>query len=128
MKVLILVDIQNDFLPGGALPVPCGDEVVPVVNRLIPQYELVIATQDWHPSDHGSFASSHPGHKPGDVIDLGGVKQVLWPDHCVQATAGADFAPGSTSPVSIASSRRAPIPPSTATADSSTTSISRTPA
>ena len=93
MKALILVDIQNDFLPTGALPVPRGDEVVPLANHLSPRFELVVATQDWHPRDHGSFASNHPGKKPGDVIDLHGLRQVLWPDHCVQNTGGALFAP-----------------------------------
>ena len=94
MKALILVDVQNDFLPGGALPVPQGNEVVPVANRLIPNYDLVIATQDWHPAGHGSFASRHQGHAVGDVITLNGVPQILWPDHCIQNTAGADFPAG----------------------------------
>jgi len=93
MKALILVDIQNDFLPGGALAVTRGDEVVAVANRLMPAYELVVATQDWHPADHLSFASQHPGHKVGDVIEFDGLPQILWPDHCVQGTAGAEFAP-----------------------------------
>lgn len=92
MKTLILVDIQNDFLPGGALAVPRGDEVVAVANRLMPEYELVVATQDWHPADHLSFASQHPRHKVGDLIDLDGLPQILWPDHCVAGTPGADFA------------------------------------
>jgi nicotinamidase/pyrazinamidase len=94
MKALILVDIQNDFLPTGALPVPRGDEVVAVTNRLSPRFDLVVATQDWHPRDHGSFAANHPGRKPGDVIDLNGLPQILWPVHCVQGTPGAEFAPG----------------------------------
>jgi nicotinamidase/pyrazinamidase len=94
VKALLLVDVQNDFLPGGALPVPHGDEVVPVANRLMPHFEVVVATQDWHPADHGSFASRHPGRKVGDGVDLAGLPQVLWPDHCVQGTPGADFAPG----------------------------------
>lgn len=94
MRTLILVDIQNDFLPGGALAVPRGDEVVPVANRLQPRFELVVATQDWHPQRHGSFASTRPGSKPGDLAELAGLPQVLWPDHCVQGTAGAAFAPG----------------------------------
>lgn len=92
MKALILTDIQNDFLPGGALPVPRGDEVIPIANQLIPDYAIVVATQDWHPADHGSFASQHPGHKAGDLINFMGMPQILWPDHCVQNTAGADFA------------------------------------
>jgi nicotinamidase/pyrazinamidase len=91
MKALIIVDIQNDFLPGGALAVADGDQVIPIVNKLIQQFDTVVATQDWHPSGHGSFASSHPGKKPGEVIDLRGLQQVLWPDHCVQGTNGAEF-------------------------------------
>jgi nicotinamidase/pyrazinamidase len=94
MKALLLIDIQNDFLPGGALAVPNGDEVVPVANRLLPEYKLVIATQDWHPADHLSFASQHPGRRVGEVIELNGLAQVLWPDHCVQGTRGAELAPG----------------------------------
>jgi nicotinamidase/pyrazinamidase len=92
VRTLILVDLQNDFLPGGALAVPRGDEVIPVANRLQPRFDLVVATQDWHPAAHGSFASSHPGRKPGDMSELAGLPQVLWPDHCVQGTAGAEFA------------------------------------
>ena len=94
MNALILVDIQNDFLPGGALAVPHGDEVIPVANELSTRFELVVATQDWHPPDHGSFASQHPGHRPGEVIDLHGLGQVLWPDHCIQETHGAALADG----------------------------------
>ncbi len=94
MKALILVDIQNDFMPFGSLPVPHGDEVVRVANALSPAFGLVVATQDWHPAGHGSFASSHSGHSPGETIDLGGVAQVLWPDHCVQNTPGASFHSG----------------------------------
>lgn len=94
MRALILVDIQNDFLPGGALAVPRGDEIVPVANALMPRFELVVATQDWHPRNHGSFASQHPGRNVGDVIELGGLPQTLWPDHCVQGTPGAELAPG----------------------------------
>jgi len=92
MKALLLVDIQNDFLPGGALAVPHGDEVVPVANGLMSEFEIVIATQDWHPPDHLSFASQHPGRQVGDVVDLDGAEQVLWPDHCVQNSFGAEFA------------------------------------
>lgn len=91
MKALILVDIQNDFMPFGSLPVADGDAVVPVANALMPRFSLVVATQDWHPPTHGSFASNHPGTSPGDVIELGSVEQVLWPDHCVQGTPGASF-------------------------------------
>jgi len=92
MKALLLIDIQNDFLPGGALAVLDGERVIPVANRLMPHYDLVVATQDWHPSDHLSFASQHPGKKPGDLIQLDGVGQILWPDHCVQGTEGAELA------------------------------------
>ncbi|MCA9660104.1 MAG: bifunctional nicotinamidase/pyrazinamidase [Myxococcales bacterium] len=91
MKALILVDLQNDFMPGGALAVAEGDAVVAVANRLIPRFELVVATQDWHPADHGSFAANHEGRRPGEVIDLEGLDQVLWPVHCVQGSAGAAF-------------------------------------
>ena len=91
MKALILVDLQYDFMPGGALAVPHGDAVVPVANALLPRFELVVATRDWHPPDHGSFASQHPGMKPGEKILLDGVEQVLWPDHCVQNTHGAEL-------------------------------------
>jgi len=94
MKALLLVDIQNDFLPTGALPVPEGDAVVPVANALLPHFPLAIATQDWHPANHGSFAASHPGRHPGELIELGGLPQLLWPVHCVQGTPGAEFAPG----------------------------------
>lgn len=89
MDALILVDIQPDFLPGGALAVPEGNAIIPVVNQLVTRFDLVVATQDWHPAGHGSFASAHPGKKPFDQIDLNGLPQVLWPDHCVQGTAGA---------------------------------------
>jgi len=91
-SALIIVDIQNDFLPGGALAVPGGDEVIPVANRLMKRFDLVVATQDWHPANHGSFAANHPGHRPGDVVQLDGLPQVLWPVHCVQGTYGAEFA------------------------------------
>ena len=94
MNALILVDIQNDFLPGGALPVPEGDLIVPVVNRLQPHFDLIVATQDWHPVNHESFAANHAGRTAGDVIDLHGLRQILWPVHCVQGTTGADFAAG----------------------------------
>ncbi len=92
-RALVIVDVQNDFMPGGALPARDGDEVVPVINRLQPRFDVVIATQDWHPPDHGSFASNHPGKKPGDVIDLHGLEQILWPDHCVQGSPGAELHP-----------------------------------
>jgi nicotinamidase/pyrazinamidase len=91
--VLIAVDIQNDFCPGGALAVPHGDEVVPVVNRLAAQFRNVVITQDWHPRGHLSFASSHPGRQPFETISVAYGPQVLWPDHCVQGTAGGEFHP-----------------------------------
>ncbi|NIK90927.1 bifunctional nicotinamidase/pyrazinamidase [Mangrovimonas sp. CR14] len=91
MKALILVDIQNDFLPGGSLAVPEGDTIITTVNQLQPQFDLVVATQDWHPSNHLSFASNHDGLKPFDMIDLFGIKQVLWPDHCIQGSEGSQF-------------------------------------
>jgi nicotinamidase/pyrazinamidase len=94
MIALNVTDIQNDFIPGGALPVPEGDEIVPIVNRLLPRFDIVVATQDWHPPNHGSFAANHPGKKPGDVIDLNGLRQILWPVHCVQNTSGAAFVRG----------------------------------
>lgn len=89
--VLLVVDIQHDFCPEGALAVPRGDEVVPVVNRLARQFRHVVLTQDWHPVDHQSFASHHPGRKPFDVIEVAYGPQILWPDHCVQGTPGAEF-------------------------------------
>lgn len=94
MKTLLLVDLQNDFLPGGALGVPDGDVIVPLVNALLPCFDLVVATQDWHPPEHGSFAGNHPGRKPFEQIQLDGLPQTLWPPHCVQNTGGACFAPG----------------------------------
>ncbi|MGE5089666.1 MAG: bifunctional nicotinamidase/pyrazinamidase, partial [Candidatus Levyibacteriota bacterium] len=89
--VLLVVDVQNDFLPGGALAVPDGDAIVPVVNRLARCYRHVILTQDWHVAGHLSFASAHPGRSPFQIVDLPYGPQVLWPDHCVQGTAGAEF-------------------------------------
>lgn len=91
MKALLLIDIQYDFLPGGALAVPEGEQIIPLVNKLQQQFDLVVATQDWHPAGHKSFASSHAGRNPFDLIDLHGLEQVLWPDHCIQGTAGAEF-------------------------------------
>ncbi len=91
MKALIIVDVQNDFLPGGALEVPDGDKVIPVLNRLQAQFDLVIATQDWHPEGHISFASQHEGKKPFDEIEWKGHPQILWPDHCVQGSSGAEI-------------------------------------
>lgn len=94
MRALVLVDLQNDFLPGGALAVARGDETLGVANILLPRFEIAVATQDWHPPDHQSFASQHPGRSPGEVIDLHGLPQVLWPDHCVQGSHGSAFAEG----------------------------------
>lgn len=93
MNALIIIDIQNDFVAGGTLPVSEGGQIVPVVNRIQSQFDLIVATQDWHPANHGSFAVNHAGKKAGDVIDLDGLPQILWPVHCVQNTAGAAFVP-----------------------------------
>ncbi|MFD2554324.1 bifunctional nicotinamidase/pyrazinamidase [Sphingobacterium tabacisoli] len=92
MKALLIVDIQNDFLPGGALEVPNGDQIIETVNSLQSKYDLVVATQDWHPIAHKSFASQHVEHNIFDQINLNGLEQVLWPDHCVQGTRGAELA------------------------------------
>lgn len=89
MKALIITDIQYDFLPGGALAVPEGDSIIPLVNELQTHFPLVVATQDWHPADHVSFASNHPGKNVFDSIDVHGMQQILWPDHCVQGSSGA---------------------------------------
>lgn len=89
--VLLAVDIQNDFCPGGCLPVPCGDEVVARINSLASRFAHVVLTQDWHPPGHHSFASSHAGKRPFDTVALGYGPQILWPDHCVQGTPGAEF-------------------------------------
>jgi nicotinamidase/pyrazinamidase len=94
MRALILVDIQNDFCTGGALAVPQGETVVTVANRLMSLVDVVVATQDWHPVGHGSFAVNHPGSKPFEMATLGDLPQVLWPEHCVQWTGGAQFHPG----------------------------------
>jgi len=89
--VLLVVDVQNDFCPGGALAVDRGDEVVPIINRLGQRFEHVVLTQDWHPREHVSFASAHPGRKPYETAETGYGMQALWPDHCVQGTPGAEF-------------------------------------
>ena len=94
MKALVLIDLQNDFLPGGSLGVRDGDALIPLVNRLQSHFELIVATQDWHPVGHGSFASNHPGKRPGDEINLNGLPQILWPVHCVLNTPGAALADG----------------------------------
>jgi len=90
---LLVIDVQNDFCPGGPLAVPGGHEVVPAVNLIARRFPLVVATQDWHPKGHCSFASTHAGKKPLETVVVGGTVQVLWPDHCVQGTRGADFHP-----------------------------------
>ncbi len=91
MKALIIVDVQNDFLLGGNLAVPQGNETIDVINTIQNRYELVVATQDWHPSNHKSFASQHDGKSIFEVIELKGLEQTLWPDHCVQSTFGAEL-------------------------------------
>jgi nicotinamidase/pyrazinamidase len=91
MKALLLIDIQYDFLPGGSLAVPGGDTIIPIVNDIQDRFDLVVATQDWHPKGHKSFASSHQGKNVFDQIELHGLPQVLWPDHCVQGSRGADL-------------------------------------
>ncbi len=90
---LILVDLQNDFCEGGNLAVAEGDAVVPLANQLQPYFDVVVATKDWHPKDHMSFASNHPGYKVGDIILVRDISQILWPDHCVQDSQGAEFHP-----------------------------------
>lgn len=92
-RALILIDVQNDFCPGGALPVPEGDEVIPVINGLVTRFEHVTLTQDWHVPEHISFASTHPGRQPFELIKLESGQQTLWPDHCVQGTVGAALHP-----------------------------------
>ena len=95
MKALLLVDLQNDFLPGGALAVHEGNQIIPLINEMIHYpFDIVVATKDWHPPDHGSFFNNHEGKKHGDHILLGGLDQILWPAHCVQGTWGSEFAPG----------------------------------
>jgi nicotinamidase/pyrazinamidase len=91
MRALLLIDLQYDFCPGGALAVAHGDETIPVANRLMPKFSTIVATQDWHPPDHGSFAINHPGAKPYDLGELAGLPQVMWPAHCVQGTRGAEL-------------------------------------
>ena len=90
-KALVVIDMQYDFCPGGALAVAGGDEIIPVINRLIADHEHVILTQDWHPAGHSSFASSHPGRAPFEMIEMPYGPQTLWPDHCIQGTRGAEF-------------------------------------
>ncbi len=88
---LVVIDLQNDFCPGGSLPVPLGDLIVPAVNRLMPLFPVVVATQDWHPRDHVSLASNNPGAKLFEVVERFGISQTVWPDHCVQGTSGAEL-------------------------------------
>jgi len=90
-SVLLIVDVQHDFLPGGALAVAGGDELIPIINGLQAQFSHVVATQDYHPADHGSFATQYPAKSPGERIELAGLSQILWPVHCVQGSEGADF-------------------------------------
>jgi nicotinamidase/pyrazinamidase len=92
-NALLVIDVQNDFCPGGSLPVPHGDEIVPVINHLMAGFDIVVASQDWHPDGHISFASTHSGRHPFDTFQLEGREQILWPDHCVQGTQGAEFHP-----------------------------------
>lgn len=91
MKTLVITDAQNDFMPGGALAVPDGDQIIPVINRIQDKFSLVVATQDWHPQNHSSFASNHDGKKPFDRIEWHGLEQILWPDHCVINSQGSEL-------------------------------------
>jgi nicotinamidase/pyrazinamidase len=93
MKTLVIVDVQNDFMPGGQLEVPHGDMIIPVINRIQEYFDLVVATQDWHPQNHKSFASNHSNKKPFEKINFHGRQETVWPDHCVQGTKGAEFHP-----------------------------------
>lgn len=93
MKALVIVDVQNDFIPGGALAVKEGDKIVPLINQIQSKFDFIVATQDWHPANHGSFAANHKGKEIGEFIELNGVQQILWPVHCVQGTSGAEFHP-----------------------------------
>ncbi len=100
MKTLIILDVQNDFMPRGSLAVANGHLIVPVINGLLPKFDLIVATQDWHPVNHKSFASNHRGKKPYEKIMLHGKEQILWPNHCVQGTAGAELHPAlATNPI-----------------------------
>ncbi|MEH1006683.1 bifunctional nicotinamidase/pyrazinamidase [Winogradskyella sp. ECml5-4] len=93
MKTLLIIDAQNDFIPNGSLPVPNGNQIIPVINKIQDQFDLIIGTQDWHPKDHISFASNHDEKSVFDEIEIHGQPQTLWPNHCVQGTAGAAFHP-----------------------------------
>ena len=92
-NALMVVDVQNDFCPGGALAIQDGDRVIPVINQIQPIFDTIIATQDWHPPDHVSFAANHPGKKVYEIIDIDGISQVLWPPHCISGSMGAAFHP-----------------------------------
>lgn len=94
MKTLIIVDVQTDFMPGGSLAVPGADRIIPVINQLQDHFDLIIATQDWHPQNHSSFASNHSGRQPFDKANIEGMEETLWPDHCVQGSPGAELYPG----------------------------------
>jgi nicotinamidase/pyrazinamidase len=94
MKALLVVDVENDFMPGGALGISGADQIIPVINRIIPHFTLVLAAKDWHPEGHQSFAENHPGKKPGDIVTIHGIQQILWPAHCIRETRGSEFAPG----------------------------------
>ena len=94
MKALLIVDVQYDFCPGGVMAIKDGDKIIPVINKLQPMFDLVLATLDWHPVDHVTFASQHPGKRPYDLVEVNGVDHVLWPRHCVQHTKGAAFVEG----------------------------------
>ena len=91
MKVLVIIDVQNDFLINGSLEVPSGNDIVEPINEIIKNYQLIVATKDWHPLDHVSFVSNHPGKKIGDVVKVNNLDQILWPVHCVQESKGSDF-------------------------------------
>lgn len=91
MKTLVIIDVQNDFIPGGSLAVSGGHEIIPVLNEIQVKFDLIIATQDWHPAEHKSFATNHPGKNEFEIVHLQGIEQVLWPVHCVQGTEGAQF-------------------------------------
>lgn len=93
MKVLLIIDLQNDFLPGGSMPVPQGEAVIPLANKLQGCFKLVVATQDWHPANHKSFAPNHPGREPGEVVLLKKRPQLLWPKHCIQSARGSELSP-----------------------------------
>jgi nicotinamidase/pyrazinamidase len=94
LRALLIVDMQMDFMPDGALAVPHADQIISIINTLIPKFSLVVASQDWHPYDHVSFAENHPGKKVGDIVSVKGKTQVLWPVHCVRTTKGADLIEG----------------------------------